>query len=989
MSDISASTSPELIVPPRRPASTLKRVTGYVFIRLLTLALVVVVSVLITIYVANLGGFLDTVLRANIDESIGFMIKNGWLRDVEDQAEREVIIAEARANMEKAAGLDSPFLVRTAGWLWKGLTLDWGKARPYITAQGTQVNEVRNIIRDFLPRTLLVFGSANLALFFTTVLLALGLSRRYGAWQDKLVTALAPLASAPSWVYGLILAGFTIHVFRNTAPSFDNWLPEFKLEYLPFYIKVMAPPALAIFLSKFFQSLYAWRTIYLVNSREDFVEIGRAKGLPPRIFENRYILRPVLPNVLTSFALLLVGLWQEVIVLESIFNVAGIGLLFRIAVGMFDVRMIVALVVTFAYMLAITVFLLDISYAFADPRISVGGLGQSSQPVTLSRPARRPGLFRRSAPPLYEKAATMPAAHPSHAPPDMGETRPLVLSGLLLFDSQASDRGREENRELLQAAETLAEAGVLLFASDALWLTRAELQAAVFAWQNKRPVQPLNRIVHERRRTSRQLRLRTTQQLPSYSNNAATVSLTRAVLTALQWMGSLPRRANGWLRKTQPIRRYPGAALGVSIILFLVAVSIFTMLAYPYNTVVRAWRGDNFRWLRNPAYAQPAWVNLFRREKLPGTISLRSSDPAAQRSERGVSATTREISFSFPFDFTASDYPSDLILFFASTFSEKKPLVAIKWVTPDGRSVDLGSFSISSSYSYYVFNDERLLRKLNSLSVYRGLFGEVGVTDAPPLKGRYELQVTAFVFDQEADVSADFVLYGKVFGLAGTDGRRRDSLLALLWGTPVALSFGLLAAASTTLITIFLAGVSAWFGGWLDDLIQRLTEVNMILPFFPVILMVYTLYSKSFWVLMGMTVLLSVFGSSIKNYRSLFLQIKELPYFEAARAYGAGNWRIIFRYLIPRVGAIIIPQMVVLVPSYVFLEASLAVLGLYDPLTPPTWGQLILEGLTKGIGRGAYHLVYAPAVMLMLTGYAFLLLGSSLERVFEPRLKER
>ena len=192
-----------------------------------------------------------------------------------------------------------------------------------------------------------------------------------------------------------------------------------------------------------------------------------------------------------------------------------------------------------------------------------------------------------------------------------------------------------------------------------------------------------------------------------------------------------------------------------------------------------------------------------------------------------------------------------------------------------------------------------------------------------------------------------------------------------------------------TIVTLVIAAIGVWFGGWIDGLIQRLTEINMILPMFPALLLVYTLYSKSFWVLLGVTVLLSIFGSGIKNYRSLFIQIKELPYFEVAKSYGASDWRIIFRYLIPRIGAIIIPQLVILVPSYVFLEAGLAVLGLYDPLTPPTWGQLVMDGLTHGIQQGALHLALEPAFLLLLTGYAFLLLGISLERVFEPRLRER
>jgi peptide/nickel transport system permease protein len=440
---------------------------------------------------------------------------------------------------------------------------------------------------------------------------------------------------------------------------------------------------------------------------------------------------------------------------------------------------------------------------------------------------------------------------------------------------------------------------------------------------------------------------------------------------------------------SRSLARYPSAVVGLAIILILCAVSIYTIVAYPYKPTLKIWRGDNFIWMDNPVYAQPVWVNWFRKDKLPETIILNSRDPAAGKSDQTVSADMREVSYSFSFDYRSYSFPQEIILFFEATYKEKRPLLKMTWITPDGRELDLGSFSITSVQSDYLFLDERLKRKLNTDFVDQGLFGNPNAQKPAALQGPYQLKITAFVFEEGADVNTKFVLYGKVWGVAGTDGLRRDAKLGLLWGTPIALTFGLLAALFTTITTLLIAATGVWFGGWVDGLIQRFTEINMILPLFPAVLLVYTLYSKSFWVLLGVTVLLSIFGSGIKNYRSLFIQIKELPYFEAARAYGASDWRIIFRYLIPRIGAIIIPQLVILIPSYVFLEAGLAVLGLYDPLTPPTWGQLVMDGLQKGINSGAYYLAVEPAVLLLLTGYSFLLLGISLERVFEPRLRER
>ncbi|HRQ33162.1 MAG TPA: ABC transporter permease subunit, partial [Anaerolineales bacterium] len=122
--------------------------------------------------------------------------------------------------------------------------------------------------------------------------------------------------------------------------------------------------------------------------------------------------------------------------------------------------------------------------------------------------------------------------------------------------------------------------------------------------------------------------------------------------------------------------------------------------------------------------------------------------------------------------------------------------------------------------------------------------------------------------------------------------------------------------------------------------------------------------------------------------RAIFLQSKEASYIEAARAYGASSGRIIFTYLIPRMIPLLIPSLVSSVPSFVFLEASLAVLGLGDPLLP-TWGKVINDASSDGaLYRGLYYWVLEPAVLLMFTGLGFAMFGFALDRIFNPRLRD-
>jgi len=269
----------------------------------------------------------------------------------------------------------------------------------------------------------------------------------------------------------------------------------------------------------------------------------------------------------------------------------------------------------------------------------------------------------------------------------------------------------------------------------------------------------------------------------------------------------------------------------------------------------------------------------------------------------------------------------------------------------------------------------------------QALFADPSTTTLSPKKGIYELRIVATVFDEEADLDAKFIIYGQVYGIAGTDHLRRDLRIALLWGTPIALAFGLLAAFGTTLTTMIIAAIGVWFGGWVDSVIQRFTEVNMILPTLPILVMVGTLYSRTIWTMLGVSILLNIFGAAIKAYRAIFIQVKESPYIEAARAYGAGNIRIVFNYLIPRIIPVLIPQLVNVIPTFVFLEATLAVLGLGDPIIP-TWGKLIDDARANGaLFQGHYYWVLEPSVLLMITGLAFALVGFALDRIFNPKLR--
>ncbi len=435
---------------------------------------------------------------------------------------------------------------------------------------------------------------------------------------------------------------------------------------------------------------------------------------------------------------------------------------------------------------------------------------------------------------------------------------------------------------------------------------------------------------------------------------------------------------------------YPSAIMGLIIIIFLLAVAAYALITIPYSEAVRLWRGGEDVWYKNPKYAAPSWFNFFTAKKQPLSFAVQTSDGSMSKTVTSNDPNISTVDMSYSFDYTYDAFPEEMILYFTSTFTQKLPFVSVSWITPDGRKIRVADMAIQNNTTFRVSQDPKLQTRLNTDKIMQALFADPKspAANPTPLKGTYQLVVSGTTFEAGSDISTQFVFQGTLFGLAGTDKYRRDLMLPLLYGTPIALAFGLLAALGTSLLTMVIAAIGTWYGGWVDELIQRITEVNLVLPFLAILIMVGTFYSRSIWLMLGVAILLSIFSGSIKTYRSIFLQSKESSYIEAARAYGASSSRIIFSYLIPRMIPLLIPALVSSIPSFVFLEASLAVLGLGDPVLP-TWGKVIDDAFVDGaLYQGRYYWILEPAIMLMITGLGFALLGFALDRIFNPRLRD-
>lgn len=440
------------------------------------------------------------------------------------------------------------------------------------------------------------------------------------------------------------------------------------------------------------------------------------------------------------------------------------------------------------------------------------------------------------------------------------------------------------------------------------------------------------------------------------------------------------------------------AGVSALIILALFGVLIiYTVIALPYDETIALWNSST-AFLKNPRNAEPVWWNIFSRKKKPKNIELYIDVTGSNLTQEG-DIFKGEVKKGFVYDY--DDFPTEINMFFNAKYKRTPPTVRLYLVRPDGDKIFLKEHTLRSQDDIlYLSNDFSLENRLDShirskvtepidfsITATRGLFMKY-TNKLEVLKGNYSLLVEAELKNKEDSLTLDALFYGSVYGIAGTDHLRRPIHIALLWGAPLDLSFGLGASLSITIIHLIIATISGWFGGLTDALIQRFTEVYMVLPFLPIMIMISLFYKLSLWSLLVVVVLLSIFGFGIKTTRALVLQVKTLPYIESAQAYGASNWRIIFLYIIPKILPPVVPGLVASVPVYVFLEAVLSLFGVLDP-TQPTWGRVIEDAFSNGaLYKGYFYWVLIPSFLLILTAISFSLLGFVLDRIVNPKLKE-
>ncbi len=469
-----------------------------------------------------------------------------------------------------------------------------------------------------------------------------------------------------------------------------------------------------------------------------------------------------------------------------------------------------------------------------------------------------------------------------------------------------------------------------------------------------------------------------------------------------------------WIKE---IYSYTSGKIGLALLLFFIAVSIYALVTLPPNFRY-IWSNPRC-WHDYPELAPPAWVRALGYQRAAHKV-VTFDTPSRIR----TLGPYRVFTYSMYYDLDVKDYPQDVIFEMKYVKVPKiggrtAPVLLKVFVKrPDGKvikvvdttlyfsekaTVAYTNQSLSISANRKLIVNEIMYKILNNSNVQLSpavavnyIFSKFKIINrtrlvTTPLEGVYKVYaelyypISTHIINPAGFVR--MVVVGDCYGLLGTDNIGRDLAQAILYGFPVALMIGFLTAIATTLLGLFAGVISAYYGGLVDEFLQRLIDVMGNIPLLPFLILLVDVTPVAYRLQVIMLVLVVFgWGGLAITVRAMTLSIKEEPYIEAARAIGASNARIILRHIIPQIIPYATATLVFSVPGAILAEAGLSVLGLEHGW--PTWGRVLAAARMTG-RYDVWWWILPPGFLLALTSLTFVLLGMAIETIVEPRLRTR
>ncbi len=238
---------------------------------------------------------------------------------------------------------------------------------------------------------------------------------------------------------------------------------------------------------------------------------------------------------------------------------------------------------------------------------------------------------------------------------------------------------------------------------------------------------------------------------------------------------------------------------------------------------------------------------------------------------------------------------------------------------------------------------------------------------------------------QAQSLRANFMGIGEDGYILGSDDLGRDTLTRLVYGARVSLGVaGLSVIAALTLGTV-IGTVAGFYGKWIDSILMRFVDIMLSIPTLFLLLLV-----ASLWRLGPLTLSLVIAAVAwvtlSRLVRGEVMAVKSRDYVDAARVVGVGNWRIMFRHILPNVAPVIIVWASLVVPGLILTEATLSFLGLGVQPPTPSWGNMLTY--SQKVWSHSTAMVLLPGFAIYITVFAINLFGNGLRDALDPRLTD-
>lgn len=220
----------------------------------------------------------------------------------------------------------------------------------------------------------------------------------------------------------------------------------------------------------------------------------------------------------------------------------------------------------------------------------------------------------------------------------------------------------------------------------------------------------------------------------------------------------------------------------------------------------------------------------------------------------------------------------------------------------------------------------------------------------------------------------------------GTDDLGRDTMTRAMYGGRVSLGIGFTVSLLSIVIGATFGALSGYLGGWWDNVMMRLVDVEHSLPDLPILMVLSKIFPPGFWTMCLILTTLAMFrGARIS--RAMTLSLKQQLFSEAARAVGADWRRIIFRHIIPNSLSPLFVSVTLGAGGAIRAETSLSYLGLGIQPPMPSWGNMLSNA--QQYFFSAPWLVFFPGICIFLTLFSFNMIGDGLRDAFDPRMTRR